>query len=70
MSQGRVGGVTIPRQSVRSFTRARRQWMTPHGWSGVSSTAVEDGVSMELNALCIHEAKASFYLSKELLMRH
>lgn len=30
----------------------------------------EDGVSMELNALCIHEAKASLYLSKELLMRH
>ena len=30
----------------------------------------EDGVRMELHALYIHEANASFYLSKKLLMRH
>lgn len=49
-----------------------RDWDTSHQRVAPLGLTLlrEDGVSMELNALRIHEAKASFYLSKELLRRH
>ncbi len=49
-----------------------RDWDTSHQRIAALGLTFlrEDGVRMELNALRIHEAKASFYLSKELLMRH
>jgi hypothetical protein len=49
-----------------------RDWDTSHQRVAALGLTLlrEDGVRMELNALRIHEAKASFYLSKEFLMRH
>ena len=49
-----------------------RDWDTSHQRVAALGLTLlrEDGVSMELNALCIREAKASFYRGKELLMRY